>query len=120
MTKQIYFINEQHKEQYGSILDKTCYPHDRERTAMFYIIAGNRDLFPHINSIYDFNNEELKIDSKLGKLKVLCSSSKALLKLALNLYNSAHSKQSVYETFYCLDNDNKLLACEAIKIRFNF
>jgi hypothetical protein len=120
MSNNISFLNTQHEEQFNKLLEATCYPHDRERKSMFYIIAGSNELFSYIDRIYDFNNEELKLCSKLGKLNTICSSSKALLKLALQLYNSANNKQSVYDTFIYLDNDNKRLACEAIKIRFNF
>ena len=120
MTNQVYFMNAKHEEQYSELLGATLYPHDKERKAMFYIIAGNDELFKYTDKIYDFPEEELKIGSNLGKLNAMCSSSKALLKLAFQLYNGRNNKQSVYDTFAYLDNENKRLALEAIKIRFNF
>ena len=120
MSNQIYFLNDSHKEQFNMLLDDTCYPHDRERKAMFYIIAGCDDLFVHNRTIYDFEKEELAIAPNLGHLKKLCTSAKVLLMLAIQFYNSVNNKQSVYDTFIYLDSDNKRLALEAIKIRFNF
>jgi hypothetical protein len=120
MSNHRTFLSEKHEEQYNTLLNATCYPHDKERQAMFYIIAGNNELFSYINKIYDFTNEELIISANLGKLKAICSSSKSLLKLAIQFYNSVNNKQSVYDTFKYLDNENKRLACEGIKIRFSF
>ena len=120
MTRQINYLNAKHEERYNALLIATRYPHDTERTAMFYIIAGNAELYSYVESIYDFTKDELKIASDFGKLNAICTSSKALLKLAIQLYNSLNNTQSVYDTFVYLDTENMRLASEAIRIRFKF
>lgn len=92
-----------------------AYPGDLEREALFFILAGNEDLYSKINSIYDFNENIIKVAVLDGNVD-FPSSSRNLIKLAFNLYNGFEA--SVVEVFEGLDEDNKRLAVEAIKIRF--
>ena len=103
------------------------HPEDRERKSLFYVLSGNQDLrTKDIKKIYDFKEGRLKIrpgeeERELPKLPEglnLASSSRALLLLAVNLYNSSYESLSVSDTFRNLDRKNYLLALEAIKIRF--
>lgn len=120
MSKQtkLYYVNENHEKKYYQLLASAGVENDIEREALFYIIAGNDELYSHVNSIYDFKCRQLKITTKLGKLNVMCDSAKAMLKLAIQLYNNTTNKQSVFDTFIFLDSTNKLLALNAICLRF--
>ena len=102
------------------------YPEDKERAAMFYILAGCRDLRTQdVKAVYNFPErrlnflpgEEGDLPELPGELS-LCSSSRALLLLAVNLYSSSYASLSVSDTFRNLDKENTKLAIEAIRIRF--
>ena len=111
------FLNGDHKKRYREIKKDS-----REYEALIYILTGNEDLYNEINKIYDIKNRrlELNFDSEgepiLSDLW-LSSSSAALLRLAIQLFNGA-GKQNVFETFCSLDSENTKLAMEAIRIRF--
>jgi len=83
---------------------------------LFYIIAGNDDLFSKANSIYDFEENTIKTECLEGGVD-FCSSSRKLVKLGYNLFNGYDA--SVVVVFEGWDEDNTKLAIEAIKIRFN-
>jgi len=96
--------------------DKTR-PGDAERTALFWILSGNTDLFEKSSSIYDFDDHFIKPDVLENGIVDFCSGSRSLVKLGFNLFNSFPA--DVINTFCTLDSDNFELAIEAIKIRFN-
>lgn len=83
-------------------------------------IAGSRDLYQKRKYIYDskkhciikcLNTEKAKI--------VLSSGSKALVILGFNLYNGMNEKEySICDMYKVLDDKNRLLVLNAIKIRF--
>jgi len=89
---------------------------DDERTAFFFIIAGNDDLYSKRNFIYDFKEKVIKPDCFENENVDFCSSSKRLIKLAFALFNGYSA--DVYDTFYLLDDKNFDLAIKAIKLRF--
>lgn len=116
------FLNSDHEKQYKNFLqmDSTA-TDDRERKSMFYIFSGNRDLISKgIENFYDFSEHMMNFspDELEGVTGKLCSSSRALLMLACNLYNSGYNSLSVTDTFWNLDADNYKIATEAIRIRF--
>lgn len=92
-----------------------AYPGDLERQALFFILAGNEDLYSKVNSIYDFEENIIKNECLDGGVD-LSSGSRNLVKLGYNLFNGFEA--SVTEVFEGLDEENKRLAIEAIKIRF--
>ncbi len=96
---------------------------DIERKAMFYILSGSPNLVSKgIDRIYDFKENMLKFSPEEMEDYFLkfcfCTSSNALTRLALNLYNSSYKSLSFADTFYSLDDDNKALVMEAIRIRY--
>jgi hypothetical protein len=91
---------------------------DIERKAFFWIIAHNDDLYQKIRHIYDFIERGINPDCLDNGNVDFCSSSKALVKLAFNLYNGYPA--DVRESFYILDGDNFHIALDAIRMRFNF
>lgn len=121
----IEFLNPDHEKRFTDYCHRAqIHSGDRERKAMFYIMAGSPDLiYKGIDRFYDFRNnmvkfhpEELEQDFEQF---VFCTSSEALTRLALNLYNSGYPSLSVSDTFRDLDEDNMRLALEAIRLRFN-
>jgi hypothetical protein len=89
---------------------------DFERLAMFYILSGNEDIWRKgIDNLYDFKRN--CITPKQSKKIDLCTSSRALVNLAFHLYNG-YGKDTLTDTFYSLDGKNKLLAFNAIEIRY--
>lgn len=97
--------------------DKTSYD-DLERKSLFYIIAGNNDLYSKVKSIYDFKEHSIKSDCLNSKKVDFCTSSKKLIELGFNLFNG-NNKADVLDTFSSLDENNFNLAIEALKIRLN-
>ncbi len=89
---------------------------DVERKALFYILAGNLDLYRKANYIYDFKDRSIKPECLESEEVDFCSSSKKLIRLAYNLYNSYPA--DVMDTFSVLDEENFELALNAIEGRF--
>ncbi len=120
----IQFLNDKHAQLYNDYCHKACvHPDDRERKAMFYILAGCPDIVSKgINRIYDFKDNMVKfhpdtLEQDFEQFS-FCSSSHALCRLALNLYNGSYKSLSFADTFYNLDNNHRILAVNALLIRF--
>ncbi len=94
--------------------DKT-HQGDVERKAMFHIFSSNEDLYEMVDELYDFRENMIKPEC-LTKAK-LTSSTRALIKLAFNLYNS-RLKADVYQVLVYLGEKNLSTALAAMKIRF--
>lgn len=114
------YLNEEHESKYKILIKKSGTIHeDRERMALFYLIAGNRDLYKQIDKVYDFQQQlNCMKDGQVNLENIYTSSSsKALLLLAIQLYNGG-SNITVSETFKYLDSDTAQIALNAIKIRY--
>lgn len=112
------YLSREHKEEYERLLqmDKTN-EGDTERKALFYILAGNKDLRTKgASCFYDFNNHVIKRDA--AELDYT-SGSRALIDLAFNLYNEhpQGNHRSTLDLFSKLDSNNFFLAINALKIR---
>lgn len=106
------------EERYNKLIEKDgTNEGDTERKAMFYILAGNIDLYMKMDHIYNFKERLITPECLDSGLVDFCSSSKKLVKLAYNLFNSFPA--DVMDTFHVLDEDNFNLALNAIKLRFN-
>lgn len=121
----IKFLSEKHRETYKNYLERAgSHYQDRERRAFFYIMSGSLDLVSKgIDRMYNFKENIPKfhpatLEEDEEKF-CFCTSSQALFRLALNLYNNSYISLPVNQTFRDLDEDNLKLAIEAIKIRFN-
>ena len=107
------------QERFSELLQRDgTHEGDFERKALFYIIAGNDDLYGKVGYIYDFQEGIINPKCLESEEVDFCSSSRKLIKLAYNLYNSRHGAD-VVDTFYMLDDDNFNLALNAIKLRFD-
>ena len=115
------FLNSKHHGNYAAILERLqgmVAQNDKERMALFYILAGNEDLYSKINSVYDFDNNWINLDC--FEHADFSSSSKALVRLGFNLYNSYKDEYTSPIDVLCdLDEKNFKLAINAIQLRFN-
>ena len=117
----MYYLNEDHERHFYQLLAKDhTDAFDIERHSLFYILAGNKDLYQKRNHIYDASNHCIILCLEQEKQNIdLSNGAKALVKLGFNLYNREHQKESsVWDVFASLDNQNRLLAYHAIKLRF--
>jgi hypothetical protein len=120
----MYFLNDSHKSKFNSI--SKFYPQmlaycDNERISLFYIISGNDDLYRKKHVLYDFINNHLIFESFNSTNTDFCSSSKALIRLALNLFNGySDTFTSPLQILGCLGSNNYKLAITAIKLRFKY
>jgi hypothetical protein len=111
------FLNSNHKYEYNNLIKRAgIHVRDVERKALFYIISGNSDLLLKVSSIYDFVDNYIKPDC--FRNTDFSSGTRCLVMLAFNLY-SFTNKVDVTDAFISLDAENKLLALEAIRLRFN-
>lgn len=116
------FQNREHESNLIRLMlkDKSN-PKDMERLAMFYILAGNSDLYSKVNQIYDFDEHLIKLECLADRSVDLCSSARALVKLGFNLYNSYEDKNfTPMDILSNLDSDNYSLAMESINVRFGY
>lgn len=93
---------------------------DLERRTLFYIVAGNYDLYSKVNYIYDFKDRSININCLENGEVDFCSSSYKLIKIGFNLYNGYNEPPSdILSLLSGLDSDNFNLAIHAIRMRFN-
>lgn len=87
MYDETLFLNEEHEENFLSLLclDDT-HPSDQERLALFFIIAGNPELFRKREQVYHFKEHRLQRGLDNNRL-CLSSGMESLLLLGRNLYN---------------------------------
>ncbi|MGO1372413.1 MAG: DUF6075 family protein [Senegalia sp. (in: firmicutes)] len=105
------------KDRLNLLIDRDkMHKEDIERKALFYILAGNLDLYEKVDYIYDFKNHIIIPECLESREVDFSSSSRKLIKLAFNLFNGFPA--DVLDSFYLLDEDNFELAINAIKVRF--
>jgi len=114
------FITKQHKERFKELLQSdNTYREDVERRSLFYILSGNEDLFRKKNHIYDFKDHSIEPDCLDSENVDFSTSSKALIRLGFNLYNSySDDSTSPIDILYSLDGNNYNLAMNGMDIRF--
>ncbi|KLE14420.1 DUF6075 family protein [Clostridium sp. C8] len=114
------FLNKENAVNFNELIQKdNTHPRDTERYSLFYIIAGNEDLFRKRKFLYDFESNGIKANCLDDGNVDLSSSAKALVRLAFNLFNSYEDKYTTpIDIFYSLDDKNYSLAMNSIDIRF--
>jgi len=114
------FLSGKHMKNYLDLVmeDQMCIG-DVERASLFYIISGNDDLYRKRRFIYDPKDHSIK--RCLDNTDVDFSSSiKALIRLGFNLYNGWSDEYTTpVNLLGCLDDNNRKLARNALKIRFD-
>ncbi|SKC66571.1 DUF6075 family protein [Maledivibacter halophilus] len=114
------FLDDKNMENFKSILmEDNTNPKDVERQSLFYIIAGNEDLYSKRKHIYDFAERAINPECLESSEVDFSSSSRALIRLGYNLYNSYSDKYTTpIDILYGLDSDNYVLALNSLDIRF--
>lgn len=114
------YLDEGHKKRFQDLMaEDHAGASDRERKSLFYIISGSSDLYQKKHLLYD-SREHCIIPVLTRKKKGidLSSGARALVQLGFNLYNGMNRDANVCDIFWHLDERNKILALNAIKIRF--
>lgn len=89
----VVFLNDLHKANFDLLSSPAVFTNlDCERLSLFYIISGNDDLFRKRHAIYDFTGNHLMFTNFKNLNTDFCSSSKALIRLGLNLFNGYTDK----------------------------
>lgn len=114
------FLNNTHKNNYINLIRQSdIYEDDLERKTLFYIIAGNDDLFKKKNYIYDFSENCIDLNSLITDKVDFCFSSKSLIRLGFNLYNGYNDEYTTpLYLLGSLDSGNYTIANNAINLRF--
>jgi len=115
-----YFIDKKHEDRLLSLMvaDNT-HVGDAERISLFYIISGNEDLYAKRRAIYDFKDHCIKHCTQDREVD-FSSGMYALIRLGYNLYNGYQDHHtSPFSLFYCLDEQNRKVAVNAIRLRFD-
>ena len=96
---------------------------DKENAALLYIIASNEKLYSEYKEIMDLGNNEINIEKVDNNY--YSSSEKALLRLGVNLFNGYTGRTeeesyaySINNIMNKLDERNRIIAMNAIKIRY--
>ena len=96
---------------------------DKENAAILYVIASNEKLYNEYRDIMDLGNNEINIEKVDNNY--YSSSEKALLRLAVNLFNGYTGRTEEESKEFCinnimnkLDERNRIIAMNAIKIRY--
>lgn len=114
------FISNQHESNFFDlmVMDNT-YHDDKERQSLWYIIAGDADLYRKRNYISDFADHSIKHCLADGSVD-FCSSGRSLVRLGFNLYNNYQTDGlSPCKLFWSLDSHSMSLAINAMKFRFD-
>lgn len=111
------FYNNEHKKFYHVIISK-CLVKDIYHQLLFYTLGIDNDCRNHINDLYDFEYQHIKLDRLEHPWQTSASMKSTLL--AFNLYNGytdeTHRMSSTaYELFAC---EYSSFFMEAIKLRF--
>lgn len=103
-----------HQERLNQLLKRSnAHPKDLERKAMFYILAGNEDLFNKVNDIYDFEERCIRpeiLESNLTMNEI------SLISLAFNHYNQYPVNVDV--VLYGLNDEDFTLAINSMIMRY--
>ncbi|WP_248928945.1 DUF6075 family protein [Paenibacillus hamazuiensis] len=111
------FLNIKHEERFAELCKRArINDNDIERRSLFFVLSGNDSLYKNVESIYDFEENSIRLE--VFNEPWLTSGTRSLIELAFNLYNAACAECSVCYLFRSLDERNSILAIEAIKLRF--
>ena len=107
--------------RYQELVKENCkgiFKDSESLSAFFYILSHNETLYDAREDIYDFENTTIKENMDLEDW--FSGSVKALLEIALNLFNPYESKADVHDTFIYLTQEKMEIAFHAIRIRTGY
>lgn len=115
-----HFTSSLHEERFITMMaEDGTNPGDAERASLFYLIAGNDDLYRKRRFIYDPCEHVIRICFENPRVD-FSSGTRSLIRLGFNLYNGWSDD---YTAPSCLlgnlDDHNLLLAQKAMMIRFD-
>lgn len=114
------YLDEGHEKRFQDLIaeDHTG-DSDKERKSLFYIITGSIDLYQKKHLLYDSKNHCIipVLTGMKGEVD-LSSGARALVRLGFNLYNGINRDAIVSDIFWHLDEQNQILALNAIKLRY--
>lgn len=114
---EIIFLNKGHKTRFEALLLRADLElWDLERISMFYIFAGKEELTRKVSALYDFQERSI-YSTDFGERADFSGGFTGLIKIAYNLFNS-FNQVNFCSAMSNLDDDNLMIALEAIKIRF--
>lgn len=115
-----HFVSHTHRERFQYIVaEDGMYLGDSERASLFYLIAGNDDLYRKRRFLYDPAEHRIRICFENPSVD-FSSGAGALVRLGFNLYNGWSDRYTTpLSILGSLDSRNLLLAGNAITIRFN-
>lgn len=114
------FLSEQHAINFKNLMisDDTCI-YDQERFSLFYILGSDENLFLKREYIYDFEEHAIRPEILTQHKVDLCSSQKALIRLAFNLYNGFEDEEtSPRAIMKNLDRRRGFVAMQAMMLNF--
>lgn len=108
------FFSMEHEQNFLKFMARAgARPGDRERKALFYILAGDEELACKISRLYDFDDGGITPEARVD----LSSGQAALVRVAYNLYNPSQPA-NLCELWSRMDRGGRALAEAALKIRF--
>lgn len=115
----MYFKNEKHKEDLELLLNKFGLSDVKNNVyygSLAYIVSATGKA----NKIAKTFKSDGSINTReyLNIIKVFSSSEQALLKFALQCFNSSLSEITIADVFYSLDSKNTKVVKQAIEIRY--
>jgi len=127
MKDPIYFKSLEHQKFYEACMNKSK-NQDSYHKALFYTLGINEESRKHIDEIFDFENDSIKISCL--KKEWVTSSSKRAIYLAFNLYtdgfptiyedtnkNDIYSEALEYSVSYIFIDEEGYYFVEAIRLR---
>lgn len=117
------FKDEQHENFYNKTIRLTSSFRDSERKALFYTLGITHETINHINELYDFSENCIKLEGL--KTPWQTGTSKRICRLAFNLYNgtcedSEYGQAWLYTPYALFDSSMYSLVpymLEAVRIR---
>ncbi len=114
-----YFLNDLHRERFQTLAKKDSMKNDDiERISLFYLIAGNDNLYCERDKVYNWRSHGIRLCLD-EDTHCFSSGMASMIRLGFNLYNGYWDEYTNPKALLSnLDRTNQLLAHKAISIRF--
>lgn len=114
---RLFFKDDEHVGRFVSYMAWTKVIGDVEYNCLFYALAALHD--KDLRFIFREGTSSLTKSALTREMDKLSSGEKAIVKLALNLFNP-RNKADVFGSFYNLDRDNLRVCMSVIAYRFRY
>ena len=122
-VNNIKFLSVQHKRNYEKLISRMK-SEDEYHSPLAYLFSLNSDCFNHVNDLFDFEDDCIKLDG-LNKAWQT-STSLQTVRLAFNLwnFNCFYNDDGEVDANFCVSNifgcTYVEYFCEAVKLRYPF